>query len=294
MIQLKALLACVHNCAGPCAVQGLIAVLRQLGQELQQEVGATPDSFHSQALQGMLFKALVPLLDPEAITQQDLPQQQQQQLVQATSSRSSSSRQNAGNAELLRLLQLPDMYDPKVLPQGRQVLPAPPGLQDSQQHTALTQHQQQQQSDSSQQQQQQQQEEEQGLPGTAAMQARINPDPQSHLIRCHPRAPHSPSSASHCSTHTTATRSSTHLGMSGAAAGEVERAGGAGALPLHLPVEKDAVRLQASGEAEYTGDVAARMGERVLYLAGKAGFNNNTTRDLLSGFKHCSCGTETL
>lgn len=40
------------------------------------------------------------------------------------------------------------------------------------------------------------------------------------------------------------------------------------AAPVHLPIEKDAVRLQTSGEAMFTGDVAARMRGRVLYLAG--------------------------
>lgn len=40
------------------------------------------------------------------------------------------------------------------------------------------------------------------------------------------------------------------------------------AAPVHLPIEKDAVRLQTSGEAMFTGDVAAHMGGRMLYLAG--------------------------
>jgi hypothetical protein len=39
-------------------------------------------------------------------------------------------------------------------------------------------------------------------------------------------------------------------------------------LPLHLPVEKEGVRLQASGEAEFTGDVADKRGGSRLYLAG--------------------------
>lgn len=42
---------------------------------------------------------------------------------------------------------------------------------------------------------------------------------------------------------------------------------GVASAPVHLPVQKDGVRLQASGEAAFTGDLAA-ANSRQLYAAG--------------------------
>eukprot|EP00775_Hariotina_reticulata_P011870 gene11870-12014_t len=47
-----------------------------------------------------------------------------------------------------------------------------------------------------------------------------------------------------------------------------KQADATGVVPLHLPIEKEGVRLQASGEAVYVGDVAAALGSRVAFMAG--------------------------
>jgi hypothetical protein len=158
-------------------VQVIIAALRQLEAALSS-CGITSSSFNSQALQGILLKALVPLTHPNtmaaaAAAANDLPHSC------STSSNSSgriltaATKDRQQQQQLLRLLQLPQRYDPRQLPQGSQVLPMPP-------HAAA-----------------------------------------------------------------------------------------AAVAPVHQRVEKDGVRLQASGEALFAGDVAARMGGHVLYLASE-------------------------
>lgn len=232
-------------------MQVLIAALRALEQQLHQVAGLEAHTFQSQTLQGMLFKALVPFVD--------------------TCNRP---------RQLLRLLQLPDAYDPHTLPHGRQVLPAPPGLHpqaasSNADKDSESSGQQELDEDSKDTQQQtpcedskagvQQQRvhlhkgvsSEHGLSAVTRASGRPRPTlchPRHHATRSQPAAEQIPDlSQNACST-------------AGSAA--VGAAGAAGPAPLHLPVEKDAVRLQASGEAEYTADVAAKMGGRVMYLAG--------------------------
>lgn len=49
-----------------------------------------------------------------------------------------------------------------------------------------------------------------------------------------------------------------------------EQAAATGTAPVHLPVEKDAIRLQASGEAVYVADAAAALSSSMAYIAGAA------------------------
>lgn len=297
--------------------QGLVAALRALESQLAEAVSLTPCSFTCQALSGMLFKALVPLLplQPPLLPLQPsllplLPDAQHHRgsgthyfahhmqggaglLRQQGEDRSSggSIDGSSGADRLLRLLRLPAGYDPRVLPEGRQVLPPPPGVAShlGQQTPPKKQQQQEKQlavtadvkrtpckSSEGQCKQEQQQSGKQcegtcrhaGAPAGVASCNDTHPDrnhhqqqPQHgnpHFISCHPKLAlqQDPTAAA--------------APAPALAAGGV-KSGGKGAdlfLPLHLPVEKEGVRLQASGEAEFTGDVADKRGGDRLYLAG--------------------------
>lgn len=192
----------------PCFIsQDIIAALRQLECQLSG-AGLAPCSFHAQTLQGLLLKALVPLLNPttlQALLPGAAAGPNTASLTTSSSSGGSSSSVSdclassapglcgaqaaAAAARLLRLLQLPEPYNPKQLPQGRQVLPGPD-----------------------------------------------------------------------------------------------KGSGCAAAAPVHLAIEKDAVRLQASGEALYAADVAAGMRGRLLYLAGEASCSQLPSQ-LVAGFE---------
>jgi hypothetical protein len=169
-------------------LQVVIAALRQLEAALAS-CGAPCSSFTGQALQGILLKALVPLTNPKTLPAAEPSAAASEDLSSSSlslrASNNACDREVAGSSRstpaavtqqqqlLLRLLQLPERYNPLQLPQGSQVLPAPP-------HAAA-----------------------------------------------------------------------------------------AAVAPVHQAVEKDAVRLQASGEALFAGDVAARMKRGVLYLASE-------------------------
>lgn len=153
---------------GSASVQVLVSVLRQLEGQLSLS-GLQPSSFHAQALQGIMHKLLVPLLNPKTL----LSHVSNSTAEGGTAGSEALQGLTGQQQRLLRLLLLPGRYNPGQLPEGRQLLP---GFAEDVQ------------------------------PGAAA--------------------------------------------------------------PVHLPVEKDGVRLQTSGEALYAGDIAARMKGRVLYLAG--------------------------
>eukprot|EP00878_Enallax_costatus_P014322 GHUV01014980.1.p1 GENE.GHUV01014980.1~~GHUV01014980.1.p1 ORF type:complete len:330 (+),score=115.87 GHUV01014980.1:58-990(+) len=160
-------------CGKPLDLQAIISALRQLEDHLTTTANLPPTDFHSQTLQGILYKALVPLLpnpnpSPGQITQNS------DSLNPPSLSNPSNPGSNPAilNPRVQRLLMLPKPYDPRILPEGRQVLP---GFGEQSSDVA----------------------------------------------------------------------------------------------PVHLPVEKDAVRLQCSGEAVFAADVAAGMTGRLLYLAGR-------------------------
>jgi hypothetical protein len=162
-------------------LQVVITALRQLEAALASS-GAPGGGFTSQALQGILLKALVPCINPKTLPA--AAASANDDLLSSCISPGSNACDNsevlgssspaaAAFQQLRRLLQLPERYDPQQLPQGSQLLPAPP-------HAAA-----------------------------------------------------------------------------------------AAVAPVHQAVEKDTVRLQASGEALFAGDVAARMKRGVLYLASE-------------------------
>lgn len=241
----------VYVCACP---QVLISALRQLEQQLQQEAGLHPSSFHLQTLQGMLFKALVPLIH--------LPHSQQEAAGTFAAATTTAAADTPLSPQLLRLLQLPAVYDPKQLPRGRQVLSEQPPssrLQQQQEkgqvvvtaaHTKQS--------------------------GAGAQQPGQCPEggssqQQTRWISCHPHAASAGAATDSQSAapDAAATASTGAADNTAAQAATVSQAGCPGPAPLNMSVQKDAVRLQASGEAEYTADVAAKMGPNVLWLAGR-------------------------
>jgi hypothetical protein len=112
----KVAAAQLHACCyATVLLQAIIAALRQSEAALTS-AGAPASSFSSQALQGLLLKAVVPL-----ISSASLPA-----AAPAASSDTNAGNGSTAHAQLLRLLQLPAQYNPRQLPQGSQVLPQPP------------------------------------------------------------------------------------------------------------------------------------------------------------------------
>lgn len=172
-----AMVACLVAALGRCCnnhlllvlyvLQVTVSALRKLEDHLTTVADRPPTDYHSQELQGILYKALAPLItNPSPDTSRVSPNPFNQEPSSLNLAHSSHL-----NPRVQRLLVLPKPYDPRVLPEGRQVLP-----------------------------------------------------------------------------------------------GFVEQS--SGVAPVHLPVEKEGVRLQCSGEAVFAGDMAPGMTGGLLYLAG--------------------------
>jgi hypothetical protein len=133
---------CLHDTKTSAACsklrQAIIAALRQLESALAAS-RAPKNSFSSQALQGLLLKALVPLIHPATLPATTAAAATpagaaaaaacvapQEDLLSGFSNSAASRLRTLGHQQLLRLLQLPAQYDPQQLPQGSQVLPLPP------------------------------------------------------------------------------------------------------------------------------------------------------------------------